>query len=50
MLSVIDIFCSFSIFRKAVDSSGRDVWLTNGTYWKFRENPGFANTNNLELW
>jgi hypothetical protein len=26
------------------------VWLTNGTYWKFRENPGFANTNNLELW
>uniref|UniRef100_A0A8C8JZ68 Oxysterol-binding protein n=1 Tax=Oncorhynchus tshawytscha TaxID=74940 RepID=A0A8C8JZ68_ONCTS len=37
-------------FKKAVDSSGRDVWLTNGTYWKFRENPGFANTNNLELW
>uniref|UniRef100_A0A4W5PWL0 Oxysterol-binding protein n=1 Tax=Hucho hucho TaxID=62062 RepID=A0A4W5PWL0_9TELE len=28
----------------------KDVWLTNGTYWKVRENPGFANTNNLELW
>uniref|UniRef100_A0A4W5PPG9 Oxysterol-binding protein n=1 Tax=Hucho hucho TaxID=62062 RepID=A0A4W5PPG9_9TELE len=37
-------------FKKAMDSSGRDVWLTNGTYWKVRENPGFANTNNLELW
>ncbi|CAB1337965.1 unnamed protein product [Coregonus sp. 'balchen'] len=37
-------------FKKAMDSSGREVWLTNGTYWKFRENPGFANTNNLELW
>ncbi|KAL0984225.1 hypothetical protein UPYG_G00138760 [Umbra pygmaea] len=37
-------------FKKAVDSSGRDVWLTNGTYWKIRENPGFANTKNLELW
>ncbi|CAB1312024.1 unnamed protein product, partial [Coregonus sp. 'balchen'] len=36
-------------FKKAMDSSGRDVWLTNGTYWKVRENPGFANTNNLEL-
>uniref|UniRef100_A0A8C8IF41 Oxysterol-binding protein n=1 Tax=Oncorhynchus tshawytscha TaxID=74940 RepID=A0A8C8IF41_ONCTS len=37
-------------FKKAMDSSGRDVWLTNGTYWKVRENPGFANTHNLELW
>ncbi|KAJ7987576.1 hypothetical protein DPEC_G00327910 [Dallia pectoralis] len=37
-------------FKKAVDSCGRDVWLTNGTYWKIRENPGFANTKNLELW
>nr|ABW77499.1 oxysterol-binding protein-like protein 7 [Salmo salar] len=37
-------------FKKAMDSSGRDVWLSNGTYWKVRENPGFANTNNLELW
>uniref|UniRef100_A0A674CRE9 Oxysterol-binding protein n=1 Tax=Salmo trutta TaxID=8032 RepID=A0A674CRE9_SALTR len=28
----------------------KDVWLSNGTYWKVREDPGFANTNNLELW
>ncbi|KAL2078127.1 hypothetical protein ACEWY4_025812 [Coilia grayii] len=37
-------------FRKTVDSSGREVWLTNGSYWKLREKPGFANMNNLELW
>ncbi|XP_068610323.1 oxysterol-binding protein-related protein 7 [Brachionichthys hirsutus] len=37
-------------FRKAKDSCGRDVWLTNGTYWKLRENPGFADTENLILW
>lgn len=37
-------------FRKAKDSCGRDVWLTNGTYWKLRENPGFANTENIILW
>ncbi|KAG5855109.1 oxysterol-binding protein-related protein 7 isoform X3 [Anguilla rostrata] len=37
-------------FRKAVDAAGRDVWITNGTYWKLRENPGFANTTNLDLW
>ncbi|XP_026207371.1 oxysterol-binding protein-related protein 7 [Anabas testudineus] len=37
-------------FKKAKDSCGRDVWLTNGTYWKLRENPGFANTENLTLW
>ncbi|XP_056325096.1 oxysterol-binding protein-related protein 7 [Danio aesculapii] len=37
-------------FRKSLDAAGREVWLTNGTYWKIRENPGFANANNLELW
>ncbi|XP_053468845.1 oxysterol-binding protein-related protein 6-like isoform X3 [Ictalurus furcatus] len=37
-------------FRKTVDDSGREVWVSNGTYWKIRENPGFANTDNLELW
>ncbi|XP_069373401.1 oxysterol-binding protein-related protein 7 isoform X2 [Paralichthys olivaceus] len=37
-------------FKKAKDSCGRDVWLTNGTYWKLREIPGFANTENLTLW
>ncbi|XP_076743818.1 oxysterol-binding protein-related protein 7 isoform X3 [Maylandia zebra] len=37
-------------FKRSKDSSGRDVWLTNGTYWKLRENPGFANLENLTLW
>ncbi|XP_031171234.1 oxysterol-binding protein-related protein 7 isoform X1 [Sander lucioperca] len=37
-------------FKKAKDSCGRDVWLTNGTYWKLRENPGFANIENLTVW
>ncbi|KAF3704127.1 Oxysterol-binding protein-related protein 6 [Channa argus] len=37
-------------FKKAKDSCGRDVWLTNGTYWELREHPGFANTEDLILW
>ncbi|KAG7227741.1 hypothetical protein INR49_029506 [Caranx melampygus] len=37
-------------FKKAKDSCGRDVWLTNGTYWKLRENPGFAKLENVTLW
>ncbi|XP_047194344.1 oxysterol-binding protein-related protein 7 isoform X3 [Hippoglossus stenolepis] len=37
-------------FKKAKDSCGRDVWLTNRTYWKLRENPGFAKTQNITLW
>ncbi|XP_036391012.1 oxysterol-binding protein-related protein 7 isoform X1 [Megalops cyprinoides] len=37
-------------FRKSLDAAGREVWLTNGTYWKIRENPGFASTKNLDLW
>ncbi|XP_043110067.1 oxysterol-binding protein-related protein 7 [Puntigrus tetrazona] len=37
-------------FRKNLDAAGREVWLYNGTYWKIRENPGFANVKNLELW
>lgn len=37
-------------FKPATDSSGRDVWLTNGTYWKLRENPGFAKIPNMDLW
>ncbi|KAM3859505.1 oxysterol-binding protein-related protein 7 [Diretmus argenteus] len=37
-------------FTKAKDSCGRDVWLTNGTYWALRENPGFTNTKNITLW
>ncbi|CAL9693987.1 unnamed protein product [Knipowitschia caucasica] len=37
-------------FYKSVDDSGREVWLYNGTYWSTRDNPGFANTENLDLW
>ncbi|KAG7236386.1 hypothetical protein INR49_001021 [Caranx melampygus] len=36
-------------FRKAVDEAGREVWLYNGTYWRLRKDPGFANTQNLDL-
>ncbi|KAG7459596.1 hypothetical protein MATL_G00212350 [Megalops atlanticus] len=37
-------------FMKSLDANGREVWLNNGTYWKIREEPGFANTENLDLW
>ncbi|XP_017287709.1 oxysterol-binding protein-related protein 7 isoform X3 [Kryptolebias marmoratus] len=37
-------------FRKALDEAGREVWLYNGTYWKIRKDPGFSNTENLDLW
>ncbi|XP_057717449.1 oxysterol-binding protein-related protein 7-like [Corythoichthys intestinalis] len=37
-------------FRKEVDEAGQEVWLYNGTYWNLRKNPGFAQTENLELW
>lgn len=37
-------------FKKAKDSCGRDVWLTNGTYWNLRDDPGFSNLDNITLW
>ncbi|XP_026144113.1 oxysterol-binding protein-related protein 3-like isoform X3 [Carassius auratus] len=37
-------------FLKTLDHAGREAWVTNGTYWKIRENPGFASTENLDLW
>ncbi|KAG7507034.1 hypothetical protein JOB18_022578 [Solea senegalensis] len=37
-------------FKKAKDLCGRDVWLTNGSYWKLREDPGFVNMDNITLW
>ncbi|KAJ3601372.1 hypothetical protein NHX12_032341 [Muraenolepis orangiensis] len=36
--------------RRSVDDSGREVWLYNGTYWNLRHEPGFSNTQNLDLW
>ena len=38
------------VFSKTLDEQGREVWVNNGTYWKLREQPGFANTKNLDLW
>ncbi|XP_055079552.1 oxysterol-binding protein-related protein 7-like isoform X2 [Periophthalmus magnuspinnatus] len=37
-------------FYKSLDDSGREAWLYNGTYWQTRDNPGFAATENLDLW
>ncbi|XP_051925219.1 oxysterol-binding protein-related protein 7 isoform X2 [Hippocampus zosterae] len=39
-----------AFFKKAKDCCGRDVWLTNGTYWKLREDPGFAKLPCVTLW
>lgn len=47
---VVEHVLSFFLCRKSVDAAGREVWLTNGTYWKLRENPGFTNMKTLELW
>lgn len=43
-------FCFVCVLRKAVDETGREVWLYNGTYWKIRKDPGFPQTENLHLW
>lgn len=37
-------------FSKSVDEAGREVWLYKGNYWNLRKNPGFSNTENLDLW
>ncbi|XP_061562443.1 oxysterol-binding protein-related protein 7 [Phycodurus eques] len=39
-----------AFFKKAKDCCGRDVWLTNGTYWKLREDPGLAELPSVTLW
>ncbi|XP_043910900.1 oxysterol-binding protein-related protein 7 [Protopterus annectens] len=37
-------------FRKSVDSSGKEFWVSNGSYWKLRKDPGFAKLDNPVLW
>ncbi|MBN3305459.1 OSBL6 protein, partial [Amia calva] len=37
-------------FRKMVDATGKETWFTNGTYWKVRKEPGFAQMDNPQLW
>lgn len=43
-------FCFVYYLRNALDEAGREVWLSNGTYWKLRKDPSFAKTENLDLW
>ncbi|XP_068435282.1 oxysterol-binding protein-related protein 7-like isoform X2 [Clinocottus analis] len=37
-------------FSKSVDEAGREMWLSNGSYYKLRKDQGLANTEHLELW
>ncbi|CAM9598758.1 unnamed protein product [Lampetra planeri] len=37
-------------FRRVVDSSGRECWVTNGTYWELRRESGFAKLESQVLW
>ncbi|XP_061605756.1 oxysterol-binding protein-related protein 7-like isoform X3 [Phyllopteryx taeniolatus] len=37
-------------FRKEIDEAGQEKWLYNGNYWNLRKEPGFAHTENLDLW
>lgn len=50
VLNIVHVYISMFVLRKAKDSSGQDVWLTNSTYWELRKNPGFANLDNVTLW
>uniref|UniRef100_A0A8D0HJT8 Oxysterol-binding protein n=1 Tax=Sphenodon punctatus TaxID=8508 RepID=A0A8D0HJT8_SPHPU len=37
-------------FRRQVDGSGKELWVSNNTYWKLRTEPGFANMDSAVLW
>ncbi|XP_064895769.1 oxysterol-binding protein-related protein 7 isoform X7 [Columba livia] len=37
-------------FRRLTDSSGKESWVTNNTYWKLRLDPGFAHLDSAVLW
>ncbi|XP_061429194.1 oxysterol-binding protein-related protein 6-like isoform X2 [Lethenteron reissneri] len=37
-------------FRRVVDSSGRECWVTNGIYWELRRESGFAKLESQILW
>eukprot|EP00061_Rhincodon_typus_P015418 g43077.t1 len=36
-------------FTKTVDSSGKESWVSNGTYWELRKDPGFSKLDNPVL-
>ncbi|XP_078080243.1 oxysterol-binding protein-related protein 7 isoform X1 [Mustelus asterias] len=37
-------------FTKTIDSSGKESWMSNGTYWELRKDPGFSKLDNPVLW
>lgn len=37
-------------FRRQTDSSGREWWVTNNTYWRLRAEPGYGNLDGAVLW
>ncbi|XP_077474987.1 oxysterol-binding protein-related protein 7-like isoform X2 [Stigmatopora argus] len=37
-------------FRKEVDEAHQEMWLYKGNYWNLRKDPGFAHSENLDLW
>ncbi|KAI5765870.1 OSBPL7 [Gulo gulo luscus] len=37
-------------FRRQTDSSGKEWWVTNNTYWRLRAEPGYGNLDGAVLW
>ncbi|KAJ7313653.1 hypothetical protein JRQ81_005233 [Phrynocephalus forsythii] len=37
-------------FRRQMDSTGKESWVTNSSYWKLRMEPGFSNMDSAVLW
>ncbi|XP_031208905.1 oxysterol-binding protein-related protein 7 isoform X2 [Mastomys coucha] len=37
-------------FRRQTDSSGKEWWVTNHTYWRLRAEPGYGNLDGAVLW
>ncbi|XP_041940474.1 oxysterol-binding protein-related protein 6 isoform X2 [Alosa sapidissima] len=37
-------------FKKVVDLSQRERWVSNNTYWELRKDPGFVKMENPQLW
>ncbi|XP_043931249.1 oxysterol-binding protein-related protein 6 isoform X2 [Protopterus annectens] len=37
-------------FRKTFDINQREVWVSNGSYWELRKDPGFSKLERLRLW
>lgn len=41
---------SLSSPRRQTDSSGKEWWVTNNTYWRLRAEPGYGNLDGAVLW